>query len=376
MAKRRKKSRWIGRILLLVLLVIAAAIAWFFLAPTFKTAGSSAQYLPYTVQTRDITTSLSFSGTVEVLHTQQITAQEGQTVREIFVEDSQMVKKGDKLIQLEDGEMFTSNMDGVVNQVRARKGGYAVPGQSLVQVCDLKNLQITLSVDEYDISSFSIGQPCQMYFLALEETFQGEISHINKVSNGMGTMASYTVSIELTAPESVLPGMQVCVTIPQEQLTAQTVLPIEAITFDEEGPCVYLARGDKMERTAVVLGKNDQQYVQLLEGPLPGQQVYAINTVPEGPEEVTLATLYQRLFGKTVVVNEPQLSAGRERRPEGAQRPESTEMPEGMNFPEGMEMPPDGPEPPDDFAPFPPGESGFSPMQSSPGQSPGQSEGE
>ena len=122
MAKRKKKSRWIGRILLLVLLVIAAAIAWFFLAPTFKTAGSSAQYLPYTVQTRDITTSLSFSGTVEVLHTQQITAQEGQTVREIFVEDSQMVKKGDKLIQLEDGEIFTSNMDGVVNQVRARKG--------------------------------------------------------------------------------------------------------------------------------------------------------------------------------------------------------------------------------------------------------------
>ena len=169
MAKQKKKSRWLGRILLLLLLAAAASIAWFFLAPTFKTVGTGVEYLPYTVESRDITTSLSFSGTAEVLHTQQITTAEGQSVREIFVEESQTVKKDDPLIQLEDGEIHTAGMDGVVNQIRAREGGYAMPGQPLVQVCDLDNLQITLSVDEYDISRFSIGQPCSMYFLALSQ---------------------------------------------------------------------------------------------------------------------------------------------------------------------------------------------------------------
>lgn len=338
MAKQKKKSRWPGRILLLLLLAAAASIAWFFLAPTFKNAGSVTEYLPYTVEPRDITATLSFSGTAEVLHTQQISTAEGQTVREIFVKESQMVKKGDNLIQLEDGEIQTANMDGMVNQIRAREGGYAMPGQSLVQVCDLVNLQITLNVDEYDISRFSIGQPCSMYFLALQETFEGEISHINKVSAG-GTMATYTVSIEFTAPERVLPGMQVCVTIPQTSLTGVPALPVEAVSFDDEGPCVYLAQGENMVRTAVTLGQNDQQYVELLQGPQPGETVYAVKTTVDEPEEVTLAALYQRFFGKKVVINEPRTFGGRGQ----GQRPEGMEMPEGTTFPGSADFsPPEG----------------------------------
>jgi hypothetical protein len=216
-----------------------------------------------------------------------------------------------------------------------------MPGQPLVQVCDLVNLQITLKVDEYDISRFSIGQPCSMYFLALEETFEGEISHINKVSGAGGTMATYTVSIEFTAPERVLPGMQVCVTIPQTHLTAVTALPIEAVSFDGEGPAVYLKQGETMVRTAVTLGQNDQQYVELLQGPMPGETVYAVKNTVDEPEEVTLATLYQRIFGKPVVVNEPRTFGGRGegRRPEGMTPPEGMIPFEGMNPPEGMQRP-------------------------------------
>lgn len=363
MAKQKKKSRWIGRILGLILLAGALAIAWFFLSPTLMTAKTTTQYLPYTVETRDISTSLSFSGTVEILHSQQITAGEGAVVREVFVEDNQPVQKDDKLLQLEDGTVFTANMDGVVNQVRAREGGYAMPGMALVQVCDLTNLQITMSVDEYDISTLSVGQPCRLYFLALEETFDAEISRIDRVSTAAGSTAYYTVSVELTAPENVLPGMQVCVTIPREQLQAVDALPIEAITFEGGQPVVYVENGDAMTAQPVTLGLNDETHVQLLSGASLGDTVYAIKTTTEEPQEVTLSTLYQKLFGKTVVINEPRQS-GRGQRgdrpagnfPEGMEMPEGMTPPEGMEFPEGMEMPegmtpPDGMERPEGMTP-------------------------
>lgn len=312
MARQKKKGRWIVRLLLFMLLLAALAIAWFFLSPTLMTAQNVTEYLPYTVQTRDIFTSLSFSGTAEILHSQQISATEGAFVRDVFVKNNQTVKKDDKLVQLEGGDVLTANMDGVVNQVRARKGEYAVPGQSLVEVCDLTNLQITMSVDEYDISTLSVSQPCQLYFLALGETFDGEISHINRVSTSSGTSAYYTVSVELTAPDRVLPGMQVCVTIPQQEALNVQALPIEAVSFDQGQPYVYLSRNNEMVRETVALGLNDGQYVQILSSLPAGETVYAVKTTTESPETITLSGLYERIFGKRIVINEPGQANGKE----------------------------------------------------------------
>ena len=52
---------------------------------------------------------------------------------------------------------------------------------------------------------------------ALGETFDSEITHINRISASQGSTAYYTVTCEMDVTEDVLPGMAVTVTIPRRK---------------------------------------------------------------------------------------------------------------------------------------------------------------
>lgn len=310
MAKGRKKRRWTFRILVLACVLIAAFVAWSYLAPTL-TSQSVTRYTAYEVENRDIQTAMSFGGTVEILHSQAVSVSESTTVREVYVTASQAVSEGDKLLQLENGEVLTATTDGVVNQLRARAGGWAIQGMTLVQICDLTHMQITMSVDEYDISKLKVGQPCQIYMLSLGLNFDAEIAHINRVSSASGSMAYYTASIELTVPEAVLPGMQVSVTIPQEAVAGVPALPVNAVSYDaQDAPYVYVQQGDGYAAVPVTLGLNDGMYVQIVDGLALGDTAYLQQTVEEAHEGFTLESLYKSIFGERVVINESRRQGG------------------------------------------------------------------
>lgn len=347
MASKKKKKRWIARIVTLAALAAAGLIAWSYLAPTL-TSQSVTRYTPYTVEDRDIASNMSFGGTVSILHTQSVTPSESTTVREVYVQAAQSVSEGDKLIQLETGEVLTASIDGVVNQIRARAGGYAIEGMTLVQICDLVNMQISMSVDEYDISKLYIGQPCTVYILSLDMTFETQIAHLNRVSMSSSGVASYTASIELTVPEEVLPGMQASVTIPWESVQGAPALPVEAISYDEnDQPYVYLA-GQEGEyvKTPIAVGLSDGMYAQVLSGLNAGEVAYLCQTVEEAQEGFSLATIYKRLFGESVVINEPvsrsrggAASGGDELPAFDGTLPEGMTLPEGVTLPEGATVP-------------------------------------
>ena len=80
--------------------------------------------------------------------------------------------------------------------------------------------------------------------VSLELTFETEIDHVDRVSASSGAVASYTVTADIDAPENVLPGMQATVTIPRESVSGVNMLPMAALTFDEDGaPCVLVDDG-------------------------------------------------------------------------------------------------------------------------------------
>ncbi len=310
MAKRKPGKKGIARFfkaaVILILLAFLGLAGWIYLTPML-TAGSVTLYDDYTVTQGDIETTLSFSAALAVKKAETHTAAEMSTVKELYVKSGDTVAQGDPLVLLSDGELFTAGFAGVVNEIRFAQGDWVRPNFTIAQVCDLENLQVTLSVDEYDVKSLAVGQSCVVRVISLGMDFETTIAHINRVSASTGTLAYYTVSCDLTVPAEVLPGMRATVAIPDQAVYQVNRLPIAALAFDEAENPYVLIRNEygAYERRMVETGLSDGVFVEIKGGVSLGDTVYAVSGTESAKAAFTLSDLYQSLFGVKVVINEP-----------------------------------------------------------------------
>ncbi|NLI21659.1 MAG: HlyD family efflux transporter periplasmic adaptor subunit [Clostridiales bacterium] len=325
--KHRKKTllRTLKWLLTLLILGVVGLLAWIYLIPMI-TADAVTVYDSYTVQTGDIHTTKSFSATLSVKKSETFTTSEECTVREIYVQSGDEVKKGDQLILLSTGELFTASFEGVVNEIRVKAGDWLWRNFTVVQICDLEHLEVSMNVDEYDVKELSIGQACTVSVISLGMDFDTAIAHINRVSQAQGNVAFYSVTCDLTVPENVLPGMQATVTLASDSVAGVVTLDIAALAFDENrDPFVLVKQSDgTYVETPVETGLSDGMTVEIKSGLSAGQTVYAVAGTESVKAAVTLEDLYQMIVGQKVVINDQSSRGG-----PGEGGPPSGDMPQG-----------------------------------------------
>ena len=100
----RKKRKWVKR--LIIILVIVALLA--FLLSRCMGAGQqalSSVYLPYTAEMRDMTVSVSGTGTIEPISAYRVTSLVSGEILEAPFEEGQTVHKGDVLFRIDAGSV-------------------------------------------------------------------------------------------------------------------------------------------------------------------------------------------------------------------------------------------------------------------------------
>jgi multidrug resistance efflux pump len=117
----------------------------------------------------------------------------------------------DKLEQTQ----LRSSISGIVTTVDIVAGEYVVPGQALIAISDVNNLQVkTTDLSERDITKVQIGAPARILVDALSQEFEGEVLGISSVATTLGGDVVYEVTIAFTEqPEGLLGGMSAEVTI-------------------------------------------------------------------------------------------------------------------------------------------------------------------
>ena len=344
-----KKRRILRRGLTLAVIAAAGALAWNVLAPMMSDQQTPC-YTAFTVTRGDIATEKSFSATISVRNSQTIANTTGAaSIRELYVSAGQEVKKGDKLMQLDNGTVLEAGLDGVVNELRFSTGDWLWQNVQLVQICDLTNLQVALSVDEYDVENVAAGQPCTVTIIPLERDFETEIARVDRVSASTGQVASYTATAELTAPAEVLPGMSASVTMAGDSVTGVLMLDAAALAFDEEkNPYVLLRDGNGYVRQTVVTGLSDGMKVEIVSGLSEGEEVWAITGTETVTGSFSLTELYKRLVGEKVIINDmSNRDNAWSSKDRGSRSQEGGELPEGMTPPEDMDPPEDAEQPGD-----------------------------
>ena len=259
--KRGKKRKTIRRIILaLILVVILGGAAW--LGIMSLRQEYTVTYDEYNATTGTISNALSFSGSLQARSNTTYTASSPAMVRAVYVTREQDVKAGDALMRLSSGQTVEAEFDGRINQLYVAEGDKVSSGANLVQVVDFEHLQVSVRVDEYDISSVHAGDQCRVSTVATENTFTTTIDSINYVSSSTGSVAYYTATAYVDVAEGIYPGMQVTVTIPKEEAADVVILREAALSFDLNNQAfVYTMNESGLREAALSFDLNNQAFV-------------------------------------------------------------------------------------------------------------------
>lgn len=304
---KRRIRKFLGLLLVLVLLAGAGFFGYLKLKQEYTTV-----YDSYTASTGSISNALSFSGSLQLIDSANYMASSDATVRSVYVAEGDQVKENDRLVRLSDGETIKAEFDGRVNKVNVETDEKVYAGDSLVQVADFNHMRVQVRIDEYDISDVNVGDACTVTATATEKTFQSKISSIDYISASGGNVAYYTavVYVDIT-DEGVYPGMQVTVTVPQEQAENVVVLKMDALSFDETNSAyVWMKNGEgeeaELTKVPVEVGVSNGNYVEIKSGLSDGDIVYVESKVEEAS---AIGGLFSSVFGSTQM-NSPMGGGG------------------------------------------------------------------
>ena len=297
-----RKRKVVRRVILIVLLLaLAGGIGWF--AYNSLKREYTTTYDTYTATTGSISNALSFSGNLSLINSASYTAASSSTVKAIYAPAGTDVKEDDKLLRLANGETVTAGFDGRVNVLDFAEGDAVSAGDTLVQIADFTHLRVTFRVDEYDISDVAVGQACTVTVTALEKSYDSTIAAIDYISASTGNVAYYSATAYVDVEGGALPGMQVTVTIPQEEAKDVVILKVDALSFDNTNQAFVYMKNDagELEQVNVTTGVSNGNYIEITSGLSDGDEVY----VEAKAEETSSGGLLSGLFGGQQF-NQPQ----------------------------------------------------------------------
>ena len=268
--KRKKKWPW--------LLVILAAIAVFVF---FQMRGSLRPGFKETAAARrDIATYYTFSGNLTPVTDEIQQAKEALKVKEVYVLEGDAVLEGDPLLRAIDGTRVFARASGTVETLFAEMDDALQPGAQIARIVDYGQLEVTVDVDEYDISAVKLGKKGEVFINALDRLVQGTVRDIARDATTTGGVSFYEVKLEISGENNIRSGMSAEVKVLKESATDAIALSLDAISFDEDNSPYVLVRGDDeaMARRYIQTGVSDGVFVQVVSGLSENELVYYADT--------------------------------------------------------------------------------------------------
>ena len=164
-------------------------------------------------------------------------------------------------------------------------------GEEAPQFNKQSQLTFDMDISEQDISQIRVGQQVEITADALDgQSFTGVVDKIN--INGTTTSGNTTYPVTVLvdgSPEELYPGMNVSARVIVEEAGNVLTLPVEAVErgntvlvalpgcLDEDGSIADITATESRQ---VTLGRNDDNYIEILDGLEEGDVVLALS--PQG----------------------------------------------------------------------------------------------
>jgi Cu(I)/Ag(I) efflux system membrane fusion protein len=163
---------------------------------------------------------------------------------------------------------------GVVTQIGARPGAQVSLGQSIVTIQGLSRVLVIADVPEASLPSIHVGQPAQITFPAYpNEMRSGIVDYIFPSLNTQSRTARVRITIANPGLQ-LKQGMFANVALQGTGGMAMAV-PSEAVIDTGRRQVVIVKRGGSFVAQEVKIGRDYDQWTEVLAGLQPGEEVVA-----------------------------------------------------------------------------------------------------
>lgn len=144
-----------------------------------------------------------------------------------------------------------------------------------------KTMSMSVTVDETEILSVSIGQSAEVSVDAIDgETFTGTVTGIDRAGTSSSGVTTYTAEVSIPKADGMLAGMSASATISIEGVENALLVPADAVNRSSSGYYVYTScdeeSGTLGGMVEVTVGITNSNYAEILSGLSEGDTVYYI----------------------------------------------------------------------------------------------------
>lgn len=165
--------------------------------------------------------------------------------------------------------------NGTVYSIPIKQGEYVQQGELLLQLANLKRVQVRAFVDEPEIGKLATGQPVNITWDALPgKSWHGEITQMPYTITTYGTRNVGQVLCGVDNDDGrLLPNINVTVNVSIANKKDVVTVAREALHDDENGRFVYLIREGHLDRQPVEAGIANNTRIEITKGLEPGELV-------------------------------------------------------------------------------------------------------
>ncbi|PYY20245.1 MAG: efflux transporter periplasmic adaptor subunit [Acidobacteria bacterium] len=173
--------------------------------------------------------------------------------------------------------------EGTVYSIPIKQGEYVQQGELLIQLANLRRVQVRAFVDEPELGKLAVNQPVTVSWDALPgKIWRGEISQMPYTITTYGTRNVGQVLCAVDNEDSrLLPNINVTVNVSIANKKDVVTIAREALHEDENGRYVYVIRNGHLERQTVEAGIANNTRIEIMNGVQPGE-VIALNSMNAG----------------------------------------------------------------------------------------------
>ena len=221
----KKKRRWPKIVIAIV--VILAALAFFVVRPMLGAGKNllAGAYLTSTAQMKDMTVSVSSTGTIQPIDSYNVSGMVTGEVLEAPFEVGEQVEKGDVLYRIDPGSAETAlqqaqlavqqaqlsydsiadglapkaSAAGVVQQLHVKVGDMVAAGSPIADISDTSTMTLTLPFQSADAARISVGEAATVTLAGTLETLPGTVESVasaDLVGNGGALVRQVKIRVQ------------------------------------------------------------------------------------------------------------------------------------------------------------------------------------
>ena len=192
------------------------------------------------------------------------------------------VKKGDVVATIESSDSLQpyevrAEIDGTVVEKDLTVGEVVTAEDKIYVMADLSTAWVNLNVYRRDFPKLRVGQAVIIDPGEGVDKIESKVSYISPF--GAESTQTMLARAEIPNPTGLLrPGLFVSAEVLLEETEVDVAVKSSAIHTWEERDVVFVQEGDSFETRPVQLGRRDSEWVEVLNGLMPGEQYAVTNS--------------------------------------------------------------------------------------------------